>query len=256
MASNDTTLLTRRHVLAAVACLLPSAAARGASPDSRLRLTSGMREPWTQPDKTGFTDRVVAEAFRRLGRPADLSVNLAASRAIQLADDGIDDGLAARVTGLEAKYPNLVRVDEPIFHNDFVACSLGLIPAINRWDDLTPHSVGYIIGWQVFRDSVPQVRQLTLAKDSEQLLALLKSEKVEVVLHERWQALWHARTLGIELTVHEPPLARVPMFVYLHRRHADLGPTLAATLAAMKADGTYDRIAALAFAGFKSRTLP
>lgn len=255
MAPIDTTRLTRRHVLAALACLLP-APALGRHPEDALSLTTGMREPWTQPDKTGFTDGVVAEAFRRMGRSVDLTVNLAASRAIQLADDGIDDGLAARVKGLDAKYANLVRVDEPIFHNDFVACSLGLPLATNAWSDLVPYSVGHIIGWQVFQDNLPQVRELTLAKDSAQLLTLLGARRVEVILHERWQALWHARSLGMDLSVHEPPLARVPMFVYLHRRHAVLAPTLAATLAAMKADGTYDRIAGQAFSGLKSRLLP
>jgi polar amino acid transport system substrate-binding protein len=66
---------------------------------------------------------------------------------------------------------------------------------------------------------------------------MLKSGRAEYILHERWQAEWQARVQGIALTVQEPPLARTPMYIYLHRRHADLVPRVAAELAAMKAEG-------------------
>ncbi|MEW5729858.1 MAG: transporter substrate-binding domain-containing protein [Pseudomonadota bacterium] len=249
----------RRQVLAGMAALpvvlTPPRLALAADP-GRLSLTTGMREPWTKADKTGFTDLVVAELFRRLGLAAELSVNLAASRAIQLAEDGIDDGLAARVKGLEAKYPNLVAVPEPIFENDFVACSLGKRLEGTGWGALAPHAVAYIIGWQVFQNNLPDVRELTLAKDAAQLLSLLKAGRTDFILHERWQALRQAREAGAVLTVHEPPLARVPMFIYLHRRHADLVPRVAATLAEMKADGTHDNIATRAFAGLVPKAPP
>lgn len=245
-------LLSRRRLLTiSVAAALMPRRAHATAP--RLAMTTGMLQPWTMADKTGFTDQVIAEAGRRMGLDIALSVNLAASRAIQLADDGVDDGLAARVNALATKYPNLVQVSEPIFENDFVACSLGAVLDKADWNALVPHSVGYIIGWQVFQNSLPQVNELTLAKDTEQLFTLLERGRIRFLLHERWQALWHARERGITLTVHEPPLARVPMFVYLHRRHAELAPRFAATLAAMKADGAYARITASAFAGLDPR---
>jgi polar amino acid transport system substrate-binding protein len=62
-----------------------------------------------------------------------LSVNPAAARAISLTNDGIDDGLAARIGGLEKDYPNLVQVPEPIFVNDFVACTNAVNPQIKTW---------------------------------------------------------------------------------------------------------------------------
>lgn len=208
----------------------------------RLVLSSGMHEPWTNSDGTGFTNVFVAELFARLGLTAEVVFNPAAARALQLANDGADDGLAARITGLEVEYPNLVRVPEPIFINDFVAVSAGPAAAIRGWADLSPHAVGYILGWQVFEHNLPPVRDLTVTKDSRQLFSLLKAGRIEYVLHERWQAQWQAREQGISLMVHEPPLVSTPMYMYLNRRHAALVPRIVAELATMKSQARHKAI--------------
>lgn len=39
-----------------------------------------------------------------------------------------------------------------------------------------------------------------------------------------------------------PALKDVDMYLYLHKRHVDLAPKLAAVLRDMKADGTYNKI--------------
>lgn len=213
-----------------------------------LVLSSGMHEPWTNAEGTGFTNLFVAELFQRLGLSAKVAFNPAAARALQLADDGTDDGLAARIGGLEAQYPNLVRVPEPIFVNDFVATSLAGGPDIRGWDDLRPRSVAYILGWQVFEHNLPPVRELTLAKDSPQLMGLLKSGRAEMALHEAWQAQWQAHEQGFTIAVHRPALVSTPMYMYLNKRHAGLVPRIAAELRAMKAEGRPQAIMAEKFA--------
>lgn len=212
-----------------------------------LNLTTGMREPWTTPEQDGFTDLLIAALSKRLRLPMSLSVNPAAARAISLANDGADDGLAARVAGLEKDYPNLIQVPEPIFVNDFVACTNAPQPSIKTWADLSPHSVAHIIGWQIFERNLPALRELTTTRDSRQLVQLLQNQRADVILHERWQALWQARQLGHAIIVQEPPLAQVPMYLYLHKKHAALIPAISAELVAMKADGTHKRLQEKAF---------
>ncbi len=238
----------RRKVVFGLAALavggVPSVSAGG-----RLMLSTGMIEPWTKSDGTGFHQILVAEVFSRLGMTVELDVNLASSRAFRLADEGVTDGLAGRVAGVEKDYANLIPVPEPMFVNDFVACSLTGDAAPANWAGLAPHSVAYIIGWQIFDRNLPKVRELTQVKDSAQLLGLLKAGRAEIILHERWQALWQAKAMGMTLRVHEPPLARVPMYIYLHRRHAALVEPAAAELRRMKADGSYLAIAQRVFGG-------
>lgn len=235
-----------KRLIATLLAMIVLSSGVGAA-DAPLKLTTGMREPWTTPAQDGFTDLLVAALSKRLGLSMTLSVNPAAARAISLANDGVDDGLAARVAGLEKDYPNLVRVPEPIFVNDFVACTNAPQPSIKTWGDLSPHSVAHIIGWQIFERNLPALRELTTTRDSRQLVQLLQNGRADVILHERWQALWQARQLGHAITVQEPPLAQVPMYLYLHQRHAALIPTISAELAAMKADGTHKRLQETAF---------
>jgi len=244
--------LVRVVGLAGVAALL-SAAPLPAAAGDRLVLSTGMIEPWTNAEGTGFHQELVREMFARMGLAAEVDVNLASSRAFALANDGVTDGLAGRVEGVEKAYPNLIRVPERMFVNDFVACSRR-VALPTAWADLAPHSVAYIIGWQIFEHNLPPVRDLTLAKDSRQLIGLIKADRVEVVLHERWQALWQAKALGVTLRCQEIPLARVNMYVYLHRRHADLVERASATLREMKADGSYEAIAQRVFGGLGSVT--
>jgi polar amino acid transport system substrate-binding protein len=217
----------------ALMLLLPAPAWAG----GQMVLSSGMHEPWTTPDGSGYTTLFVSELFQRLGMTSKVVFNPAAARALALANEGVDDGLAARIAGLEKEYPNLVRVPEPIFMNDFVAGTVGTKPRIRSWADLPGHAVGYILGWQIFEHNLPPIQDLTIAKDSKQLFGLLKSGRLEVILHERWQAVWQAREQGVELAIQEPPLVSTPMYMYVHRKHAALVPRIAIELAAMKAEG-------------------
>ncbi|WP_237051549.1 substrate-binding periplasmic protein [Magnetospirillum sp. ME-1] len=217
--------------------------------DDVLRFSTGMIAPWTNAAGTGFHQRLIHLLADKLGRPADLEVIAASSRALKLADDGIIDGLAGRVAGLDREYTNLIAVPERMFVNDFVACASPGAPLPTDWAAVGPFSVAYVIGWQVFEHNLPRVRELTTVKDSAQLLGLLRAGRVELILHERWQILWLAREAGIPLVCAEPPLARVPMYIYLHRRHADLAPAVADILRRMKKDGSYDAIARQVFGG-------
>lgn len=238
-----------RRLLLILPLLALASVCHPAKAGEALVLSTGMAEPWTTDEQNGFTDLLIPALFKRAGVEAKLIVNKASARAIKLADDGIDDGIAARVAGLEARFPNLVPVSEPIFINDFVAAGLGKKPARVDWTGIADYRLSYILGWQIFDSNVEARRELLLAKDSEQLFSLLKSRKIDILLHERWQALWQAKRDGVKLTVFEPPLARVKMYIYLNRRHADLAPKLSQELVAMKADGSYQAIARKAFQG-------
>lgn len=243
------TALSRIFLILMMAMAGPGWACRGAAAAEPMRLSTGMIDPWTTPEGDGFHQLLVKAVFARLGVAAEVDVNLASSRAFSLANDGVTDGLAGRVAGMEKEYPNLIRVPEPMFMNDFVACALTPDPTPASWAGLTPKAVAYIIGWQVFEHNLPPVRELTQTKDSSQLLNLLKAGRTEVILHERWQVLSLAKAMGLRLYVQEPALARVPMYIYLHSRHAALTGRVAAVLREMKADGSYEAIAQRVFGG-------
>ena len=82
----------------------------------------------------------------------------------------------------------------------------------------------------------------TPVREAEQLLHLLERDRADVVLYKRWQGLAQARQSQVAVRVMEPPLASVPMYMYLHVKRADLVPGAAAALAKLKRNGTYQRL--------------
>lgn len=207
-----------------------------------LRLNTGVGAPYIQSDRKGFLDLLVPEIFRRLGLPAEAVGYVASERAMINANNGLDDGIAMRIKGLEAAYPNLLRVDEKIIDNDFVAYSIHHSFRTTGFDTLKPHQVAYIVGWKVFETKLDAGYSVTRVQDADQLFNLLGNDRASVVLFERWQGNWLIRQRGLAAKLLLPPLVSTEMFMYLHKKHAHLVEPAARALRAAKADGTYRRI--------------
>ena len=209
----------------------------------KIVLNAGVLAPYTTPDRKGFLDQIVAAVFREVGLQAEVQVFATATeRSLLNANAGIDDGMAMRIAGLEAQYPNLIRVPEPLIANDFVAYTTKPRFATDNWKSLDPYVVTYIIGWKIFEKNVTQVKEVTQVRDADQLFGLLASGRADVALYERWQGLERVRAMGIKAQVLEPPLARSDMFIYLHKKHEALVPAVAQALARLKKSGGYQRI--------------
>jgi len=221
-----------------LACLsVPSRAADGV-----FVLNTSTGAPYATEDRTGFQDRMVAEVFRRLGLVGRVERYKASRRALINANENIDHGVAMRVKGLEKRYQNLVRVDETFVENDFVAYSKGLDLQTHSWASLKPYAVAHIHGWVIFERNLLSGQNISTVKTPDQMLAMLVKNRVDLILYERWQGLQRARDNGLRVTVHEPPLASVDMYMYMHKRYASLVPRIADALRAMKVDGTYEKI--------------
>lgn len=218
-------------------------ASKSASPTPEVYiLNTSTRAPYATPQRTGFQDLVVAEVFRRIGLKGRVSMYNASARALINANENIDHGVAMRVKGLEKKFRNLVRVNERLIKNEFVAYSKGLKLITDDWDKLKPHTIAHIRGWVIFERNLRATQRKFAVKNPDHMFTMLVKGRVELVLYERWQGLQRARDSGIKVTVHEPPLATVDMYMYMHKNHAALAPKMAQALRDMKTDGTYQAI--------------
>ena len=234
--------LLRRAVFAAfvaLSSLVPGTAVAAELPV--LVLNDPTEAPYTMPDGSGFLDAIAGEAFRRAGVKLRL-VKLPAERALINADLGIGDGDLSRIAGLETLYPNLISVPEKLADLTFAAFSKdATLPA--RWDAIRARPVGYIKGWKIYEKQLSGAGNLVEADDAQQLFRLLKLNRIDVALYERWFGLALLRQQDIkDVRMLEPALATKEMFIYLHKRHAALVPKLAAALRAIKAEGLYQRL--------------
>lgn len=222
------------------ACLL-AAGGTGAADLPVLRINDTNEPPFTTADQRGFLDAVAGEAFRRAGVRLKL-VKLPAERALRNVNAGIDDGDLTRIAGLEAHYPNLVRVPEKLMDWEFAAFSRNpALPA--RWDALRAVPVGHIRGWKIYERELAGAPYVITAESPAQLFRQLRLGRIDVALYAHWQGLDLLRHEGIEdVYLLKPILARREMFIYLHKRHAALAPRIAQALRAIKAEGLYERL--------------
>jgi polar amino acid transport system substrate-binding protein len=148
----------------------------------------------------------------------------------------------ARIAGLEKQYPNLVRVPEKLVDLEFSAFSKDAsIPS--NWKAIRQRSVGYIKGWKIYEQNLTGAEHVTTADDPAQLFRLLDLNRIEVALYERSFGAALAKQQGLKgVQPLVPPLATREMFIYLHKRHANLAPRMADALRAMKREGFYQRV--------------
>lgn len=207
-----------------------------------LVLNSAGRAPLVNGDGSGFTERLMDEVFRRNGIELRL-LHLPTERGLRNANAGIDDGDLGRIAGMEKRYPNLVRVPEKLFNVQLVGYARDPSISTSSWSALRPYRVGVIRGWKIYEDKLRGIVKPVRVNNAEQLFSLLERDRIDIALYERWMGLALIRQRGlVDVTALKPPLATPAVFTYLNKKHAALVPKLAATLRALKADGTYQRM--------------
>jgi len=231
-----------RHIGTVLAGLLLFLSAQPATAEL-FALTTSYPPPYSTEDAQGILDRVLREAFSRTGHDVRF-LRLPAERALLDADAGLADGVVARIHGIDALYPNLVRVPSAtLVSRDFVAFSRKGLGPIRRWEDLASFNIVYVRGWKIVEQNVPEAKSVLAVDGSRRAFRLLARGRADVVINARLDGAVVARQEGIrDLVIHEPPLTSRSLYPYLHVDHQAMVPDLAAALDAMKADGSFAQI--------------
>jgi len=232
----------RGHQWLALICLFSCLAVPGLLlAQETLVLNTAFTFPLSTDEQTGFVDVVVKEALGRIGFGLE-TVRLPAERALINANAGIDDGDLLRIAGLRKTYPNLIQVSEKVIDLEFVVFTKYKKFPVAGWHSLKPYSVAIITGWKILERNITEAAVLTNVKNVNQLFTMLLKDRADTIVYSRWVGLGYIKQHHVRgVRILEPPLARRGMYVYLHKKHQHLVPKLAATLRAMKADGSYRR---------------
>ncbi|QEP42546.1 hypothetical protein D5085_04985 [Ectothiorhodospiraceae bacterium BW-2] len=209
-----------------------------------LRITTGVDYPFidSATGEPGFLAQVLTEALQPLGYRLKV-VQSPPARALQNANQGIDDGDLLRIAGLEQSYPNLVQVPESLFDTDFVGYTLHGELSGEGWQRLKGLRVTYVVGWKIFEQQIDESMRAEPVRSAPQMFKLLQAGVVDVALYEKWQGLYQARLSNLDrLQVVEPPFATVSQYSYLHQKHAHLIEPLARALRELKSRGRYRQL--------------
>jgi polar amino acid transport system substrate-binding protein len=206
-------------------------------------VTISVPDPMVQNEAgTSSALELVREAYRRIGIALQTKV-MPGERSIREADSGVTDGETIQFSGIEALYPNLMRVPEPVITLDLVAVSTGLDFPVKGWSSLSPYRLCVVRGMKAV-ESGAHGQRILLVNSLASAMASLQAGRCELTVFAAptWQDV-DRLNLG---TFHElsPAVAAVSFYHYVNRRNADLIPGLAAALAAMRRDGTSAAITA------------
>lgn len=209
-------------------------------------LNTAFGSPISNETQTGFADLVVAEAFKRIGYKLE-TVRLPAERALINANKGIDDGDLLRVAGLQKKYPNLIQVPESIMIIDMVLFSKNYPTFIvDGWKSMSNQSLAIISGWKIMEKNFSQLGdKISIIKtdNAQQSFTLLKKGRVDFIAYSNWSGLGYLKKNNItDIVLLRPPLVRPEFYVYLHKKHKNIVPKLAAVIKQMKADGSVTKL--------------
>lgn len=201
------------------------------------------RAPLSTPERNGYIDLIILNAFHRLGLKV-MFQTLPAERSLLNLNQGFDDGTAVRIIGLEKQYKNLIRVPENIIDMEFIAISKHDSLSIKGWQDLAVYNIAYINGWKLVEKNIQQAKSITKVMNVDQLFNLLDKERADVIIYSRWPGLHYIRQNSLDkLVVNESALTRQPMYLYLHKRHQPIIPKITHALRQMKISGEFEQIA-------------
>ena len=205
-------------------------------------INTAAHPPFHTADEKGIIDRLLKEAFRRLGHRLKV-IKLPAERALLNANSGLDDGDAFRIGGLEKSYPNLISVPESLYTISFVGFTKKNNVSLNGWKSLRPFSVGIITGWKIFEQKSSLMEQFATATNADKLFKILVHNRVDLVLYSKLPGQFYIRKNKLDgIRILQPPLKKVDMFLYLNKKHKGLVSKISRVLRAMKADRTYQEI--------------
>ncbi len=189
------------------------------------------------------TRAVLVEAYGKLDLPVRFKA-VPAARALAEASLGVTDGELHRIAGLSARFPKLVQVNVPVNWFDTIVVTRGTRFTPDGWKSLRPYRIGYHFGIQAFERGTRGMK-VDPAPTNELVLRKLQNGRTDIALMTDVEARELIAKMNDDtLQILSPPIARIELYHYVHKKHALLVPRLEAVLRAMAADGSIEAIRA------------
>ena len=184
--------------------------------------------------------RLVAEAYRQMGHETEVAF-LPAGRSVREVNKGTYDAELARITGMENEFPNLVRVEEPVFTiqiSAVVRSDSGI--EVQSWEEIGDRRVGYPRGYRILNIRTRDLNAIK-AKDPATTVKMVKGGRMDIGLLMTSDALSLAEKHG-GVTVLDPPIEVTTLYHYVHVNHRRMIPELERLLIEMNDSGRSQEI--------------
>lgn len=197
-----------------------------------------------------ISEVMLTEAFQRMGYGFELK-SYPPRRAPKAANSGTTDGDSHRIYSYnkDNKYPNLVRVEEPVQTIERCVFTKRDDITVSGWESLAPYRVLYVGGIVVDErglDSggVPKENRFAVVT-VDSAFKMLASDRGDVAVTSAttgWDTIKLLKLQDSGIKRVGTALKIIYLYPYIHKKYAGLAGELANRLREMKVEGTYDRL--------------
>lgn len=188
---------------------------------------------------------ILRAVYGRLGIKVDFS-DLPGARALALSSSGALDGEVHRVAGIAAEHPALIQLSPAINAIEPAVFTSGLAFAVTGWGSLRDYRIGIVRGVGSSEAGVRGMPHVERVTSLENLIRMLDAGRIDLLVTDAFSGLVRVKQMRLEdrIRLLRPPLARIEIHHYLHRRHAALAPRVQAVIGDMHASGELARMRA------------
>ncbi len=188
-----------------------------------------------ETSETRAIAELIKEVYRRLGHDTEF-VFLPAKRSVREVNRGRFDAELARITGIENEFPNLVRVEEPVYTVSVSAVVRSDSNIrVNSWEEIGDRRIGYPRGYKLLDIRTRELNAIK-AQNPSSIIKMVKAGRMEIGLLMTSDAVTLAQKYG-GISVLEPPIEVTTLYHYVHVKHRRMVPSLEKVLIEMNDSG-------------------
>ncbi|MDV7341829.1 transporter substrate-binding domain-containing protein [Terasakiella sp. A23] len=192
-------------------------------------------------DNSDISEIVLRKAYEKIGYQLHI-LSLPAKRSLHHANEGQSDGELFRIDGMEKTFTNLIKVPVAVNQLDAMVMTQKDDFSVKGWDSLNPYLIAIRRGVKFSEIGTKGMSRVYFNSNMGLGRILIQDNNVDIAVIARangLQTIQHLREVNASQKLHltEPPIATYPLYHYLHKKHADLVPRLAAVLEEMQANG-------------------
>jgi polar amino acid transport system substrate-binding protein len=183
--------------------------------------------------------------YARLGIAIEL-VDLPAGRALTLSNSGTLDGEIQRVAGITRNFPALIQVMTPINYIEPAVFAKRLDFTPRGWASLKDYDIGIVRGVGSSEAGTKDMPRVQASNGLDTLIAMLDADRVDLIVTDLLSGRVQLRRMKLTERIHPllPPLERIPVYHYLHQRHAALVERVDTVIRCLDSSGDLARLRA------------
>lgn len=186
---------------------------------------------------------VIQEAYKNIGITTKF-IKFPTLRSMVLSNRGKYDDESSRVKSIQKEFKNLIIIPIPTIQLRGVAFTKNFKDFTpNGFNSLSSYSIIINNGAQFARNGTAALPRVYKANNYKLVFEFLLKDRADFAIAPYSNSVGLFRQLNItEIKALDPPLIKIPMFHFLHKKNQPLVPSIKAALMEMASKGRIDKI--------------